>query len=300
MREGGYRVKDFRTRKEQSPDEPIEDFDYIAPPKDWKIITCWLPWMKGRRPSGKGIRAIQRLDLLHDHSIVVRIDAAGDADVEAFTPDHVALYKGRIELPDLELEPGLYKITPIGGELSALTSPNAIVREGENKYVFIKFAKDGLREYAIEVEKAEEPPEEIPELKVKLENDVGLPAKMLKDLLKGVSDYDAGYLKFVFEKGKWPSEGRFKIMLCTSRSWGEDVVKEIMDEDIKREGGYNIKYRDSDLTATYSVSKIKPLISLLSSNTLVRIYFDQDKPMRMEFEDPLLEGEYWLAPWIAE
>ncbi|RLI25746.1 hypothetical protein DRO58_06080, partial [Candidatus Bathyarchaeota archaeon] len=300
VKEGGYRVKDFRTGKEQSPDEPVEDFDYIAPPKDWKIITCWLPWMKGRRPSGKGIRAIQRLDLLHHDSLVVRIDAGGDAHVEAFTPDHVALFRGRIDFPELELEPGLYKITPIGGELSALTSPNAIIKEGEKYYRFLKFSKDGLREYTIEVEKAEEPPEEIPEIKVKPENYVGVPAKMLKELLKGVSDDSLSYLKFTFEKGKWPSEGRFRISLCWGASWGEEVIRELPGEDIEKKGVYEIRDRGSELTAKYLASRIKPLISLLNPNTLVYIRFGEDKPMKIEFEDPLLEGEYWLAPWIVD
>jgi len=289
LKRDDYRVLDFRSGKPK-PIEEMGDYDYIMPP--WKASATLNPKtfrLRGskRNSTGKGLRALKQLDLLREGSIVLHV--TGDrGEVAALTPDHVSMFKGEVDVSALGLEPGDYKVYFIGGEASALTNPDAVVKIGGNSYVFKKFTGDKVKEYVIEVEKSEEPPEKPLELKVDPRNWIGLDARNLRKLLRNADEYDI--LKIIVKNGK-PT---------LALVGGKEVLGKLKSDelvfDVRYEDGYRVA--EPNFTVAYNVGKIKDLLRALNPSARLHIYFDKDKPMKVEVEDEHIEGEWWLAPYV--
>ena len=298
--EYGYRIRDWRTWPEseriKSPEEGLHDHDYVVPPKGWKYLHDYDP--KGRRkPDTRGLRALEKLGFpLSGHREgegILEIGALGKAKLEFLDPSCVTLFRGEVDLSDLKLEPGRYKLRLGDGDRSAVTSPHTIVREeGENGEIVLTFKRFDsesrgekvMREMKLYATPTNEKPREPPEIKTRLTAKIMLNGKALKDLLRKAGPDDV--LEFAIEDGK-------AVARVREYMYGQKLATatgDVLDTATGKE------------TARVNIRNLEPIADLLKPSDVLVIHLssERDKPVKAVIDTDFISGEYWIAPYIAD
>jgi len=281
-----------------------------------------------RKPNTRPLVLLKKLGAFKDdvswnatREQYVKVDN-GQMEVKFLDPSRVSMLKADLDVLDLPLEPGYYKLEEeLGGDLIALRNPDYVKKEGD-KLIFKKYTKSGLKQYELNVtlitkQDYEDEMGLRPEPKLSFDAKAVMTAKELKKIVDvpRTRDIWEDYIDIIatphevqivrpLEEPFDPSKAEDKEALEWVKYRLEGMKQTLENAKPRKlklsQADSSFYWRGKEVKARYRTDYLKNLLSGLSDSDVLELEFADQMPLKINIVGKDVKGDYWQAPIVVE